>query len=76
VEPDQPVHERAPRAGEWIALGALVGCSMLLVVFAAPVMRYTGAMGAQLKSPESYIEAVVGPGQGDLVRPHAMVKTP
>ena len=74
VEPDQPAHDRPPRAGEWIALATLAGCSMLLVVFAAPVAEYTGEVGAQLTSPESYIEAVLGSRSGDFVRPHAMGK--
>ena len=76
VEPDQHVHDRAPRAGEWSAVALLVGCSLFLVVFAAPITRYAGDMGAQLTSPESYIEAVLGSGQADLVRPLSMGKAP
>jgi multicomponent K+:H+ antiporter subunit D len=74
VESDQPAHDRPPRAGEWIALAALAGCSMLLVVFAAPVTRYTGEVGTQLTSRGSYIQAVLGSGYDDLVRPHAVGK--
>jgi multicomponent K+:H+ antiporter subunit D len=76
VEPDQPAHDRPPRAGEWMALAALVGCSMALVVFAAPVTRYTSEMGAQLTSPAPYIEAVLGSGHSDFIRSHAMGKRP
>jgi multicomponent K+:H+ antiporter subunit D len=72
TEPDQPAHDRPPRSGEWIALAALAACSIGLVVFAAPVTRYTGEIGAQLTSPGSYIEAVLGSGQDDFVRPHVM----
>lgn len=75
AEPDQPAHDRLPRAGEWIALAALVGCSIGLVIFAAPIAEYTGEIGTQLISPESYIEAVLGSGSGDFIRPHAMGKT-
>lgn len=74
VEPDQPTRDRPPRAGEWIALAGLAGCSMLLVVFAAPVMRYTGEVGMQLTSRGSYIEAVLGSVYDDLVRPQAVGK--
>ncbi|BFU92764.1 MAG: monovalent cation/H+ antiporter subunit D [Nitrospira sp.] len=74
VEPDQPTRDRPPRAGEWIALAGLAGCSMLLVVFAAPVTRYTGEVGTQLTSRGSYIEAVLGSGYDDLVRPQAVGK--
>ena len=74
VEPDQSAYDRGPRAGEWMALAVLAGCSMFLVIFAAPVTRYTGEMGAQLISPGTYIEAVLGSGHDTLVRPHAMGK--
>jgi len=74
IEPDQFAHDRPPRIGEWIALAALAGCSMGLVVFAAPITKYTGEVVAQLTSPESYIEAVLGSRSDDFVRPHAMGK--
>jgi multicomponent K+:H+ antiporter subunit D len=74
VEPDQSAYDRGPRAGEWMALAVLAGCSMFLVIFAAPVTRYTGEMGAQLISPGTYIEAVLGSGHDTLVRPHATGK--
>jgi multicomponent K+:H+ antiporter subunit D len=66
--PAGPVH--APRPGEWIALGALAACSLLLVLFAAPIKRYTDETAAQLLSPASYVDAVLGPQRDGLVRPH------
>ncbi|MFY4729459.1 hypothetical protein ACOSYY_10365, partial [Nitrospira sp. BLG_2] len=72
IEPNQPAHDRPPRPGEWIALASLAGCSIGLVIFAAPVTHYTGEIGAQLTSPDSYIHAVLGSGQDDFIRPHAM----
>ncbi|MDF0668247.1 MAG: monovalent cation/H+ antiporter subunit D [Nitrospira sp.] len=66
--PVGPAH--APRAGEWTALGALATCSLLLVLFAAPIKRYTDETAAQLLSPASYVHAVLGPQRDGLVRPH------
>lgn len=66
--PVGPAH--APRAGEWMALGALAACSLLLVLFAAPIKRYTDETAAQLLSPASYVDAVLGPQRDGLVRPH------
>lgn len=66
--PLEPAH--APRAGEWMALAALAACSLLLVLFAAPITRYTDETAAQLLSPASYIDAVLGPQRDGLVRPH------
>ncbi|MGD9726719.1 MAG: proton-conducting transporter membrane subunit, partial [Nitrospiraceae bacterium] len=74
TEPDQPAHDRPARSGEWIALAVLAGCSIGLVVFAAPVTRYTGEVGAQLTTPRVYIDAVLGAAQEEFVRPHAMGK--
>ncbi|MGC3976208.1 MAG: monovalent cation/H+ antiporter subunit D [Nitrospira sp.] len=58
-----------PRAGEWTALVALATCSLLLVLFAGPVRHYTDETAAQLLSPASYIDAVLGPQREGLVRP-------
>jgi len=66
--PAGPAH--APRPGEWIALGALAAGSLLLVLFAAPITRYTDETAAQLLSPASYVDAVLGPQRDGLVRPH------
>jgi multicomponent K+:H+ antiporter subunit D len=62
--------EHPPRAGEWAALAGLVGCSLLLVVLAGPITRYTDEAAAQLNAPAAYIEAVLGPARGDLIRPY------
>jgi multicomponent K+:H+ antiporter subunit D len=74
TEPDQFAHDRPARAGEWISLAGLTGCSMGLVIFAAPVTKYTDEVGTQLTSRKFYIEAVLGAGSGDFVRPHAKEK--
>src|SRR5690606_18289643 len=66
--PVDPIH--APRVGEWMALGALAACSLLLVLFAAPIKRYTDETAAQLLSPASYVDAVLGPQRDALVRSH------
>jgi len=66
--PVGPVH--APRVGEWMALGALAACSLLLVLFAAPIKHYTDETAAQLLSPASYVDAVLGPQRDVLVRSH------
>ena len=60
---------QAPRAGEWTALAALAACSLLLVLFAGPVKHYTDETAAQLLSPASYIDAVLGPQREGLARP-------
>lgn len=67
--PSDPAH--APRAGEWVALAALGAYSLLLVLFAAPITRYTDETAAQLLSPSSYIATVLGDEEREgLVRPH------
>lgn len=38
----------------------LLGCSLLLVVFAAPVKNYMNAAAAQLKNPAAYMQAAIG----------------
>ena len=72
TEPDRVGLDHPPRPGEWMALAGLAGCSMLLVVFAAPITRYTDDTAAQLTSHGTYIDAVLGPPRDDLVRPHTM----
>lgn len=74
VDHEQPADDRPPRAGEWIAVATLAGCSTLLVVFAAPVMEYTTDVGTQLTSRAPYIEAVLGSGSENYVRPPTMGK--
>jgi multicomponent K+:H+ antiporter subunit D len=68
TEPQSSGQKQPPRAGEWMALAALVGCSLLLVVFAAPITRYTDETAAQLIAPSAYIDAVLGPPRDDLIR--------
>ena len=50
----------------------LVRTTVVESAAASGVTRYTGEMGAQLISPGTYIEAVLGSGHDTLVRPHAM----
>jgi multicomponent K+:H+ antiporter subunit D len=70
TDPQTSGQEHVPRAGEWLAFGALACCSLLLVVFAAPITRYTEETAAQLIAPAAYIEAVLGAPHGDFVRPY------
>lgn len=67
--PVEPLH--VPRAGEWAAVAALASYSLFLVLFAAPIKQYTDETAAQLLSPASYIDAVLGDQQREgLVRAH------
>jgi multicomponent K+:H+ antiporter subunit D len=54
---------------------ALIGCGVLMAVFAAPIHRYTDAAAAQLLAPRTYVEAVLGaepvPRARPLPRPEA-----
>ena len=70
TEPLPVSSSHAPRAGEWIALGALAACSLLLVLFAASIKRYTDETAVQLLSPASYVDEVLGPQRDGLVRRH------
>ncbi len=70
TDPLQTGPEHPPRAGEWAALAALAGCSLLLVILAGPITRYTDETAAQLISPAAYIEAVLGAPGHDLIRPY------
>ena len=69
-EPQPREQAHSPREGEWVALAALAGCSLLLVLFAAPVKRYLDETAVQLISSATYVEAVLGPQRDGLVRPH------
>jgi multicomponent K+:H+ antiporter subunit D len=51
----------APVVAQWLPVLFLFGCSLLMVFYAAPLKVYTDATAQQLKSPEQYISAVVGP---------------
>ena len=72
TEPQPREQAHSPRGGEWMALAALAGCSLLLILFAAPVKRYLDETAVQLISPAGYVEAVLGPQQDGLVRPHTV----
>ncbi|MEP7207352.1 MAG: monovalent cation/H+ antiporter subunit D [Casimicrobiaceae bacterium] len=60
---------QAPRAGEWLALGVLGTCSVLLVLLANPAKRYVDATAADLGAPSAYIDAVLGRSRSDFIRP-------
>lgn len=58
-------HEISPQAVvpsglSWIPVLGLFVCSLLMVVFAAPLKHYTDATAQQLSNPEHYIRAVIG----------------
>ncbi len=61
------------RRGEWIAFTILVACSLMLVVFAAPILRYIDETAADLISPTAYIDAVLGPARDGFIKPYAGV---
>lgn len=50
----------APRGLSWIPVLGLFVCSLLMVVFAAPLKHYTDATAQQLGNPDQYIRAVIG----------------
>jgi multicomponent K+:H+ antiporter subunit D len=51
------------RTPETIALGVLIGCCVLLSVFAERVVRYTRATADQLHAPSLYIDNVMSTGE-------------
>jgi multicomponent K+:H+ antiporter subunit D len=69
TEPLSSGQAHAPRWGEWAALIALILCSLLLVIFAAPITIYIDETAADLMAPSRYIEAVLGSHHEPLVRP-------
>ena len=50
----------APGGLRWIPVIGLLGLSILMVVYAAPLKRYTDATAKQLTTPSEYILAVIG----------------
>lgn len=60
-------------ATQWMALIWLFVGSLVLVLFAAPIQRYTLAMAEQLYSPAKYIESIVG--SNDSRSPRALPST-
>ena len=51
---------RFPSFGQWLPILFLLGASLLMVVYAAPLKQITDQTAAQMKAPQRYIEAVVG----------------
>lgn len=70
TEPLPVGQAHGPRRGEWAALITLVLCSLLLVVFAAPITVYVDETAADLISPARYIDAVLGSRENNFIRPH------
>jgi multicomponent K+:H+ antiporter subunit D len=66
----------APRAGEWAAVAALGACSVMLVIFAAPLRDYANAAAEELASPRTYVEAVLGATRGGDLRPLPGARAP
>ena len=69
--PGRPAHPL--RRGELIAFTILVACSLMLVVFAAPLLRYFDETAADLISPTPYIDAVLGSSRDGVIKPYAGV---
>jgi multicomponent K+:H+ antiporter subunit D len=51
---------KAPVTTQWLPVIFLFGCSLLMVIYAAPLKQFTNATAEQLKNPEQYIFSVVG----------------
>lgn len=51
---------RSPSIGQWLPILFLLGASLLMVVYAAPLKQITDQTAAQMKAPQRYIEAVIG----------------
>jgi multicomponent K+:H+ antiporter subunit D len=51
---------KAPVAMQWLPVIFLFGCSLLMVIYAAPLKQFTDATAQQLKTPEQYISTVLG----------------
>lgn len=50
----------APSRLQWLPFLGLLACSVMMVIYAAPLKRYTDATAQQLRHPGQYIEAVIG----------------
>jgi multicomponent K+:H+ antiporter subunit D len=70
TEPLPGGQAHVPRRHEWAALITLVLCSLLLVLFAAPITVYIDETAAELLSPAGYIDAVLGSRADQLIRPY------
>lgn len=51
---------RAPVVTQWIPVLFFFGCSLLMVIYAAPLKRVTDATAQQMLTPAQYISTVVG----------------
>ena len=51
---------RLPSFGQWLPILFLLGASLLMVIYAAPLKQITDQTAAQMKAPNQYIEAVIG----------------
>lgn len=49
-----------PMLVQWLPVVMLFGCSLLMVVYAAPLKYVTDQTAQQLKTPQNYIQAVLG----------------
>ena len=54
------IHPPRTQTTQWVAIAWLFVASLLLVLFAAPIQRYTLAMAKQLDAPSQYIKSVLG----------------
>ncbi len=50
----------SPTGLRWLPILGLIALSVLMVIYAAPLKRYTDATAKQLTTPSEYISAVVG----------------
>jgi len=51
---------KAPVVTQWLPVVFLFGCSLMMVIYAAPLKHFTDATAQQLNTPEQYISAVLG----------------
>jgi len=60
LEPDRPLAPALP----FVAVGILLGASVVLTAFAGPISLYLDSVAQQLFAPQGYIDAVITPSQG------------
>ena len=75
VRPDVPGGSAGAAPGLLAPTLALLGMSVLLSVFAAPVQRYTAAAAAQVLDRAAYARAVLGDEAPNTVRPYRVPQT-
>lgn len=60
-EPSDPAVPARPASGlEMFCFSGLVACTVLMVVFAAPVKQYMDETARQIGDPKGYVEAAIG----------------